>query len=94
LIPDAAPPDGKGGTVPAQDKNTIAAVSFQPKHSRRSTTRPTQCFQKMNPLPSTAKTQFIKRAQFLAKDSGEITEIDFLHRFACEIRDTQKAKSG
>jgi hypothetical protein len=24
----------------------------------------------MNPLPSTAKTQFIKRAQFLAKDSG------------------------
>jgi len=25
----------------------------------------------MNPLPSTAKTQFIKRAQFLAKDSGD-----------------------
>ena len=27
----------------------------------------------MNPLPSTAKTQFIKRAQFLAKDSGDTT---------------------
>lgn len=37
---------------------------------------------------------------FLQKDGSlfiairEITEIDFLHRFACEIRDTQKAKSG
>jgi len=49
---------------------TNAAASFQPKPSRRSTTSPAQCFQKMNLLPSTAKTQFIKRAQSLANDSG------------------------
>jgi hypothetical protein len=30
----------------------------------------------MNPLPSTAKTQFIKRAQFLAKDSGGYANVD------------------
>jgi hypothetical protein len=31
----------------------------------------------MNPLPSTAKTQFIKRAQFLAKDSGAARDLKF-----------------
>src|SRR5262249_15837108 len=37
---------------------------------------------------------------FLQKDGSffiairEITEIDFLYRFACEIRDAQKAKKG
>ncbi len=43
----------------------------------------------MNPLPSTAKTQFIKRAQFLAKDSGyplfKQTEIDQSKSMAVDV---------
>ena len=85
----------RGRLCPLRTKTpSPPSLSSPNTHDAQRQARPTQCFQKMNPLPSTAKTQFIKRAQFLVKDSGHPPQRSFVIIFCRERGELWKPSNG